>query len=381
MVGRSAGRVVVMVLVLLCLSALDRTSISPAAQVVAAAHAPSSPEVVGGLHGPQPFVTLFCQFPDVLENIGLPSHYEGLLGDAEPGIADYWTEVSYGQINLAGSRVTRWYLMPHPSSAYPLLHITPETLGRLAEDCTSAADADVFFPDYVGINLVFNLWKDTAYGGKLGLLLDNRERLYGVTWLSLGGFGCQSAIAHEMGHAFGLTHSANARGEEHRNPWDVMSAWDSGLKHRQYGHIAQHPIAYHKDLLGWIPAARKFIAQPGTTNTITLERLAQPATENYLIVEIPIPGAPGCFYTVESRRRVGYDRNLPADGVVIHRIDPHSYPAAVVLAHDTVDGVLVASAWRPGDVFTDAQQGIRIAVDRATDTGYMVAISTSTMGK
>ena len=45
-----------------------------------------------------------------------------------------------------------------------------------------------------------------------------------------------------------------------------------------------------------------------TSQTITLERLALPGSGNYLMAQIPMDNAPGQFYTVEARQRVGYDQ-------------------------------------------------------------------------
>lgn len=381
MVSRFLARVMVMVLALLCLSGLPGAGMAPAAKVVAASRAPSGLPVVGHIHGPQPFITLFCQFPDLSETAGLPAYYGELLGAAEPGLAHYWAEVSYGQISLDGSRITGWYPMPQPSTAYPLRQVDQALIDRLAVDCVAAADADVVFPDYTGINLVFNFCMETVYGGRWRLAVDGQEQIYGITWLCMGKLGWQSTVAHEMGHAFRLAHSSDGSTSEHSNPWDVMSTCRFCPPHASYGRIAQHPIAYQKDQLGWILPERKYAAQASSTALITLERLAQPQTDAYLMAVIPFTDGSDRYYTVEARRRVGYDRNLPTDGVVIHRIDPHSYPAAMVLAHETPGGVLVPTAWRPGDVFTDAEQGVSVEVERATNTGYVVAISAGTVGR
>lgn len=330
------------------------------------------------LQGPQPFVTLFCQFPDILENIGLPLHYERLLGDVAPGLGDYWAEVSYGQISLAGSQVARWYVMPHPSNAYQLRHASQALLDRLAEDCTAAADTDVYFPDYVGINLVFNFCMEEAYGGILRLTRDGVEKSYGVTWLCLGKFGWQATVAHEMGHALGLRHSTDLVSGPYGDAWDLMSSCDSCRRQPPFGAVAQHPIAYRKDRLGWIPADRKYTAVRSIEVQITLEQLARPQTAHYLLAEIPLPD--GGLYTLEARRRVGYDQNLPADGIVIHRIAPGDEPAIMLMRHAPRSGVWSDSVWAPGMTFADVEYDIRVTVERATATGYVVTISTGAPG-
>src|SRR5688572_1906134 len=100
-------------------------------------------------------------------------------------------------------------------------------------------------------------------------------------------------------------------------------SWDGpGFYHDNWEHIPQHTISYHKDLLGWITAARKLTVGPNTSRTITLERLALPGSGNYLMAQIPMNNAPGQFYTVEARQPGSYDDSLPGGAVVLHQVDP-----------------------------------------------------------
>jgi hypothetical protein len=41
-----------------------------------------------------------------------------LMGSSYPGMDHYWREVSYENINLAGSAVVGWYNLPQPRSYY-----------------------------------------------------------------------------------------------------------------------------------------------------------------------------------------------------------------------------------------------------------------------
>jgi hypothetical protein len=249
----SVGRILAVLTMLLgpLLSSRSAALVVPAAGTGGPARTVVSPSRSIARYGPQPFVILFCQFPDTKSDEDMPKYYRALMGEEAPGLRDYWREVSYGQIDLAGSRVEGWYLMPHSSGDYKL------------------------------------------------------------------------------------------------RPAD------------------------------WIPAARKYVAAPGSRAQITLEQLAQPQADNFLMAVIALPGEGGRYYTVEARRRVGYDRNLPMDAVVIHLVDPESRPTAIVMSHEPVEGVLVDSAWVPGMVFRDARNGVEVAVDAATETGFVVTITVS----
>ena len=95
-----------------------------------------------------------------------------------------------------------------------------------------------------------------------------------------------------------------------------------GTNNPTFGSIAPHTISYHKDILGWIPAAVKYTVGPGTSQTIEIERIGQSPSSpgNYLMAQIPI-AAPQ-FYTVEARRFAGYDTRIPGEAVIIHNVLP-----------------------------------------------------------
>src|SRR5439155_18606570 len=184
-----------------------------------------------------------------------------------------------------------------------------------------------------------------------------------------------ATYAHEEGHSLGLPHSSGPYEETYDSNWDVMSGgrfYDPA----QGTNIPQHTISYHKDLLGWIPAARKLTVGANTNQTITLERLAQPGSGNYLMATIPIDNAPGQFYTVEARRQVGYDVNIPGNAVVLHRVDPTrgDRVAQVVDVDNNGDPDDAGAQWTVGETFTDLANGITVAVNAQTTTGFQVTI-------
>jgi M6 family metalloprotease-like protein len=336
--------------------------------------------------GSQPWISIMCKFQDVAALPETLSYFQGMYDSTYPGLDHYWREVSYNQVNVVGSGVagSGWFTLPQPRSYYVYYVGGTLTLDftRAANDCTQQADPYVYFPNYVGINLMFNDDLDGyAWGGSQPMTLDGVTRYWRMTWEPPWGYHDIVVIAHEMGHGFGLPHSsAGSARAPYDNRWDVMSdTWKdcSRLTDATYGCLGQHTISYHKDLLGWIPARQKFTAGAGQAS-VTLERLAQPASGNYLMATVPI--ATGHHYTVESRRWSGvappgsYDWKLPFEAVIIHDVvEGRTEPAHLVNSGDPYGP---GAMWTPGEVFSDPTNRIAVSVDAATGSGFQVTITT-----
>jgi hypothetical protein len=186
-----------------------------------------------------------------------------------------------------------------------------------------------------------------------------------------------ATYAHETGHSLGLPHSSGAYGETYDSHWDVMSG-GRGFDPAVNTYTPPHTIAFHKDLLGWIPAARKYVAAPATSATFELARDAMPSATGYQMAQLPIPGS-AAFYTLEARRFAGYDgaARLPAEGVVIHRVNlADLVPAKVVDADGNGNPNDAGATWTPGETFADLPNGVLVRVLAATATGFTVEVST-----
>ncbi len=273
---------------------------------------------------------------------------------------------------------------------------SPVDLQRLTEDCVAAAGDGLELSRYVGLNLVFNANLDRPRGTEVCLELRDGSKCYRTAWFWPDWYHNQSIWAHEMGHAFGLQHSAVGNGNGYGNMWDVMSVDGPCQTAPGYGRIGQHPSAYQKDVLGWIPAEHIFVAAPNSQATITLEQMAAPEPGNFLLAQIPIGeparsqigqgewesgGAGRRYYTVEARRRTGYDASLPGDGIIIHEVnldgDPQVRLVSMARAGSAAGLTTGAAArWLSGQLFRDAENGIAVSIDRATPTGFVVTIYT-----
>lgn len=332
-----------------------------------------------GIFGPQPWVSVMCKFADYADEPKDLAYFQGMYSSEYPGLDHYWREQSFDLANLEGSGAFGWYTLPYSREHY----VPPSGYmdwGAAAEDCTAVADADIYFPDYVGINLMFNAILDCcAWGGSWYLCRDGVCQNWRMTWEPPWGYENIGVIAHETGHGFGLPHSSGDYGQVYDNAWDVMSdLWSNGNRggvDPVYGTMGQHTISYHKNLLEWIDSEHMIVVPTGTRRTIHVEQIALPQMDEALGVKVLINDSQNLFYTIESRRFEGYDSWLPGEAVIIHKVDVYrSEPAHVIDIDGDGDTGDEGAMWRVGETFEDEVSGILITVDSATATGFIVTV-------
>jgi len=292
------------------------------------------------------WITLMCKFADVAVEQKPRSFFQNQYGNAPGQLGHYWSEVSYGQVNLAGSSAHGWYTLPKPRAAY-LADVNGKQKAQLSElfaDCASVADAEVDFSGIQGVNLMFNGELDgNAWGGGACTTLDGVYVCTRVTWSPPWSFANLAPLAHEMGHGYGLPHSNNSDGDSdtYDNPWDVMSdAWRNATSDATYGLLPKHPNMYQRERLGWLPASRKRVIAADNRETVevVLDAGSVLKTVNAQLVVLAMPAQPDPYrtviYTLEARRRTGtYEANLAGDAVIIHKLE--DYGIAYSIDRDT----------------------------------------------
>jgi hypothetical protein len=136
--------------------------------------------------GPQPWVSILCKFADISTEPNPNSYFQNMYGGSYPGLDHYWREQSYNTINVVGSGSSGWFPLPRPKSyyvydqngdGYPELNH-----GRAVDDCNAVADPYVYYPSYVGINMMFNDNLDCCAWKLAELTLDGVTRLWRLTW-------------------------------------------------------------------------------------------------------------------------------------------------------------------------------------------------------
>ncbi len=336
-------------------------------------------------HGPLPFIVIFLRFNDVPDTPQCDSphtdcwdYFREAFRSTYPGMDNYWQEVSYGAVDLAGSHVLeQWYDLPGDQDDYTVDGV--DCIDRLAKDGAAVADADVNFNDYAGIVLVLNGALYSNRGRKCEMTLDGTTRTWHVAFLFNYGL---DVVAHEIGHSLAMPWHSCVDGSSYGSRWDVVSnVGNCQNPDTVFRCVPVHPIAFHKWQSGWIPNNRRFTVPNGTTRIITLERTAQPPPTGYLMGRIPIGSSSKHYYTIEARKAVSYDVEIPGEAVLIHEanenLHPQSCDARVVDGDDNGNVNDDGAMWLPGETYLDSTNNVMVSVLGEGSTGWSVGLSTA----
>ncbi|GGW41485.1 M6 family metalloprotease domain-containing protein [Streptomyces xantholiticus] len=318
------------------------------------------------------------------------------LAEFFPQTSQWFATSSYGRLSYRPhAPVSDWLRMPKPFAAYGIERGSPYEPGyrRLVEDLVAVADPKVDFDAYDLVNVLVTpnagpsaldtVLSVTFSGNEQapiadGMPLANTSFVYSRQDDGSGTYAETGyrVLPHENGHVFGLPDLYTASGGSAVGHWDIMSE-DWGANNDL--------LAWHKWKLGWLDNSQvNCAAAPGTAE-YALTPLSTRGGSKMAIV----PLSENTGYAAEVRTRAGNDAHVCEPGVLIYRVKSHidtgQGPVTVSDSDDDSGGCtrrpnvhaeLSDAPYRPGQSFTDRENGVRISVlDEDRNGRYRVRIT------
>ncbi len=321
---------------------------------------------------------------------------------ANKSVAAYYSEISYGTFKLTGD-VVGWYKLPYPEAHYGRdckAIDDPDCSGQdqsyqIASDVVPQAEKDANFNNYDYFVFVHSgdgqessgvkddVWSVTYMGGIS--VLTNTRTLYELSIVAeLQAAGSPIGVfCHEFAHLLNIPDLFNTNtGKTILGPWTLMDAgtWDGDPP----GSSPTHLIAWGKIQLGWITGPMLAVANPGQTNTYTIDPTEVPSN-NVHVVEVPVGSYTAVsqnslglaqYYLIEVRASIGFDSELPATGVLISYVDNTAVIGKIHIidGHPAVAG-LEDAVWNVGQTFTDSRNNVAITIAGKQGNSYQVTVN------
>ncbi len=320
-----------------------------------------------------PWAVLLCKFADDLRGfvtINIAQTEAMFTASDAENIPAFWQDVSYGALDLSGSRAFGWLTLAQKQSDYVGSGANGAGRQALVDWAKqAAANAGIDLSPFYGV-AVFMSTPTDLWGAPHTVVCDLLSPM--------------SAILQEYGHGFGLENHSRAVATpttDYTDPFCVMSAMTFGgadpTFSGPFGTSGPLVCAPYVDIAGWLTPGRKaVIGTNGSRPTLTTVRLASlgeqsPAHPQAAIFDLQTPYAATSY--VEYRAG-GWDRGLAQTQVVIHqrRPDGFAYYAGTIPASvGTANGVTLL----PGRAWTDPTFDLSVRLEEIWDAGETVAIT------
>src|SRR5262245_32938341 len=230
---------------------------------------------------------------------------------------DYYQEQSCGALRVEG-KVFEWVEVGKKRTDYSPGTSQNEKTAYISEAMAKLAERDGkdALKDFDGLFLMYAGDRVTTNRGGLYWPHRGNANLQGKRWpyfiVPEGGqrMGSISVIAHEFGHMLGLP-DLYARpenpGSEGLGGWCVMSQENRSGKPQHFG-------AWCKEQLGWL---KPTVIDPTVKQRLLLSPIEGSTKECFKVLVRPDGSE---YLLLENRRKVGFDQDLAAEGLLIWRV-------------------------------------------------------------
>jgi|GEM_PF-4311012 len=323
--------------------------------------------------GAQSLIIILVEFPDMAHKI---------KRDKVSNIVDemdrFYREASYGLTWVVYTVTDSWYEVKTPLKKLDIekWNYDEGDMEIFEREAIAAADKDVNFRDYKYVYLV-------AAGGVWGHAasrdIPNSDGVESFRLVVVNEEDAVGTYAHELGHwlpsdyapfdYWGLpdlySYDAAEKGAPSNiwvGPWDLMGS-SSNL-----GFSAWSKISF-----GWI-TPQEIRVKSTTAVAVNLEPLEKDSGTRAVVV----PLTSRTSYVIEVRRRMGFDRGLPSEGVLVYLADLSKKNGYGVLkAIDAKSGTktLDDAPFKKGDIFEDKKNQVYVLVALTDGAGFTIAIS------
>ncbi|WP_435177955.1 M6 family metalloprotease domain-containing protein [Halorussus sp. AFM4] len=312
----------------------------------------SSAQSAGGMPttGTVNLPVVLINYDDTSTTYAVTDFQKLLFGD-DPAIAsgpgsmrDYYREISYGQLDISGGSagVTGWYTAKNGHDYYGESYVNA---AKLAKEAVRQSDSAMNYSEYDndgdgtvdGVIVIHQGPGQEASGDSTdiwshrwsfrGAGIGTYETDEGVTVNSYSlqpetyrnGITTVGVIAHETGHLFGMPDLYDTDGgSEGIGKWGLMGSGSWNGVNRA-GDSPAHPTAFLKWQQGWLSPTNQSLTGPmGTLSPYANNSAAFRWRDNPNGVQI---GGTGEYFLATNRRKTGFDRALPGEGLLILHVN------------------------------------------------------------
>lgn len=304
-------------------------------------------------------------FPQVLvDAIGTPRHtatiYTLMMNFKMSG---YIREATYNHANVKFDAIRNpnspdgWFTAPRPLEDYKAVEGQENLVFRDAIELVYAALGNAIenydmlivvqnFQSLYGYTLICGV---TEPGDYVTCPISVGPKNLNISLVTVGeqedDDGLYEVLAHELGHVFSLYHVR-------MGPYDIIGNSE----------VLTHYGGWSKVYAGWAEGITNmpYVNGPYSLTTI-LNPLSVPGNNVLRIPVFPTFGNNFVGYIVECRARIGYDANIPEEGVIItwvNTLPGYEYAAQIVFplgGNDDSDAALA-----PGEAHADQVNGLTI---------------------